>query len=211
MRYFRLADDGSVHYLEQAEIDALEPRPAAKAKAKAPGKSRAKRRKGDWTSPNFSEAFAHVEIRYRKLDDPPGVVRVHRHLAWNLANSALAAEPQLLRHLEAKGKVTLLTKGGSYLLWREGFSTIRTYMLEHLAWMISDSTGIPPAIATKAGMEQETYGTFRNAFLEHSRGLQHARDFARLWRDSPKRPMPFRFGYLDAGKSPHLVVTRPAD
>jgi hypothetical protein len=197
MRYFRLEDDGAIHYLEPAEIDAIE--------------SGAKKRKFDWTSPSFSEAFAHVEIRYRKLDDPPGVVRVHRHLGWNLADGALRAEPQLLRHLEAKGKVAMMTKGASYLLWLPGFKKIRDYMLANLAWMVSDSTGIPPAYATPAGMVQETYGTFRDAYLGHSRNTAHARDFARLWSESPKRPMPFRFGYLDAGDRPHLVVTRPQD
>jgi len=199
MRYFRLEDDGSIHYLEPDEIAAVEQR----------ARARAKKRKSDWTSPNFSEAFAHVEIRFRKLDDAPGVVRVHRHLGWNLADSILTAEPQLLRHLEAKGKVAMMTKGASYLLWLNGFRTIRDYMLAHLAWMVSDSTGIPPAFAAPAGMVQETYGTYRDAFLEHSQDSRHSRDFARLWRESPKRPLPFRFGYLDAGKSPHLVVTRP--
>jgi hypothetical protein len=201
MRYFRLEPDGAVHYLEPDEIAAIE--------ARAKKAARAKKRKSDWTSPNFSEAFAHVEIRYRKLDDAPGVVRVHRHLGWNLADPILTAEPELLRHLEAKGKVAMMTKGASYLLWLQGFRRIRDYMLANLAWMISDSTGIPPAFAGPAGMVQETYGTYRDAWLEHSRGTRHSRDFARLWRDRPRRPLPFRFGYLDSGKSPHLVVTRP--
>ena len=201
MRYFRLEDDGAIHYLEADEIEAIEQR----------AKPRAKKRKSGWRSPNFSEAFAHVELRYRKLDDPAGTVRVHRHLGWNLADPVLRAQPELLRHLEAKGKVTMMTKGASYLLWMKGFSKIRDYLIANLAWMVSDSTGIPPAYAEAAGLEQETYGTFRNAFLGHSRGTRHARDFAQLWREQPKRPLPFRFGYLDSGGSPHLVVTRPAD
>jgi hypothetical protein len=195
MRYFTLDDDGAVHYLDADEIAALD--------------ARAKSRKGDWRSPNFAEAFANVEIRYRAQGDAAAPIRVHRHLGWNLADYELVKHPQLLRHLEAKGKVTVLTKGASYLLWMPSFAQIRTYLLTHLAWMLSDSTGIPPRFAKQAGMEQITYGRFDNAFLPTSRGTRDARDFRALWRSQPSRKMPFRFGYLDAGLHPHLVVTRP--
>jgi hypothetical protein len=134
---------------------------------------------------------------------------VHRHIGWNLANAYLAQHPQLLRHLERKGRVTLLTKGASYLLWRPDFSKIRTYMLEHLAWMLSDSTGIPPALARKAGMVQVTYGRYHGAFLAGAQGDQTDAAFIELWQQQPRRGLPFRFGYVDLAKQAHLVVTRP--
>jgi hypothetical protein len=199
MRYFQLTDSGEIDYVTAEEITA--------ADAAAKKKARAKKRKFGWVSPNFAEQFAHVEIRYRKIGDTK--VHVHRHLGWNLGDDALAKEPQLIRHLEAKGKVTMMTKGASYLLWLKHFSTIRDYMLGHLAWMVSDSTGIPPAYAKKAGMVQETYGHFTDAFLPHAQGTKSAQAFAALWRANPKRKLPFRFGYLDRYKSPHLVVTTP--
>jgi len=197
MRYFRLEDDGAIHYLSADDIAAIE-------------RQRAKKRKGGWISPNFSEAFAHVEIRYRKVGDDQ--IRVHRHLGWNLADKALVEHPELLRHLEAKGKVTILTKGASYLLWRGDFSTVRNYMLGHLAWMLSDSTGIPPVHARKAGMVQDTYGRYDGAFLEgaEASGKRHSDDFRALWQKNKYRKLPFRFGYVDAIGQPHLVVTRPA-
>jgi len=198
MRYFRVEDDGSIHYITAEEVAAGD---AAQHKALA------KKRKGRWVSPNFAEAFAHVEIRYRKVGDDH--VRIHHHLGWNLGDEWLTEHPQLLRHLEAKGKVTMMTKGASYLLWQPGFSKIRNYMLANLAWMLSDSTGIPPAFARKAGMVQETYGTFVDAFLPHAQGTKAAQDFAALWQRNPHRRLPFRFGYVDRDKNPHLVVTHP--
>ncbi len=206
MRYFLLQDDGAIDYLEADEIAALE---SASSTVRKPKPVRARKRKSGWVSPNFSEAFANVEIRYRRLDDPPDTVRVHRHLGWNLGDSALAEQPQLLRHLEAKGRVTILTKGASYLLWMNHFSTIRAHLLAHLAWMLSDSTGIPPEYATRAGMVQEPWGRYRDAFLPSARGNRHSRAFRALWASSPKRPLPFRFGYLDSNNAAHLVVTRP--
>ncbi len=194
MRYFKLDDAGGIKYLEQADIDAVD-------------KTRNKALKGDWQSPSFSEAFSHVEITYRSLGDTQ--VRVHRHFGWNLDDEHLAKAPQLVKHLAAKGKVTLLTKGASYLLHRPTFSTIRQYMLDHLAWMLSDSTGIPPLFAEPAGMVQVPYGTYSGAFLEGSRGTRADRSFVELWRNQPRKKLGFRFGYVDASGAGHLVVTKP--
>jgi hypothetical protein len=197
MRYFTLDDTGAIHYLAQAEIDELD------HKAQ---KTRTKSLKHDWQSPNFSLAFANVEIQYHRPGETE--LRVHRHIGWNLGDPYLRKHPALLRHLETKGTVTMLTKGASYLLWRGDFSLIRSYMLDHLAWMLSDSTGIPPQFARRAGMVQVTYGHYDGAFLEGT-DEHHDDAFIELWKSQKTRRLPFRFGYVDKDKQAHLVVTRP--
>ena len=211
MKFFRLEDSGAIHYYTTEEIAAMDADSAARAAGHKAKRAMARSRKSSWLDPNFSEAFANVEISFRKVGDPSGRVRIHRHLGWNLADDRLAKAPQLLRHLEAKGKVTFLVKGASYLLWEDGFATIRNYMLSHLAWMLSDSTGIPPRFASAAGMVQDTYGTFAGPFLEGAgtRQKKHADDFRALWKKNPRRKLGFRFGYVDAAGAGHLVVTRP--
>jgi hypothetical protein len=196
MRYFTIEDTGALHYLEQADIDEIESR-----------KKTSKKLKGDWQSPNFSEAFANVEIQYQRAGET--AVRTHRHIGWNLGNPYLKQNPQLLRHLEQKGKVTMLVKGASYLLWRGDFSTIRTYILDHLAWMLSDSTGVSPLYASKAGMVQIPFGGYTGAFLEGAQGNPSDAAFIELWQRSPRKKLGFRFGYVDKGAQAHLVITRP--
>ncbi len=198
MRYFTLDGTGKIHYLEQTEIDGID---------KAAESHKTKALKGDWNSPSFSEAFTNVEIQYKRRGESQ--VRVHRHIGWNLRDDYMGKHPELRLHLEAKGKVTMLTKGASYLLWSSNFGLIRNYMLDHLAWMLSDSTGIPPRYAKKAGMIQETYGYYNGAFLEGAQGTQNDEDFLELWAHQPRRKLPFRFGYVDKDKQAHLVVTRP--
>ena len=194
MRYFTLDDAGDIHYLETAEIDALDT-------------THGKSLKHDWKPPSFSPAFANVEIQYRKIGETQ--IRVHRHIAWNLSDDYMRMHPQLTHHLEKKGKVTILVKGASYLLWRGDFSLVRGYILDHLAWMLSDSTGVPPKYAHQAGMVQETYGLYDGAFLEGAQGNQTDQDFVDLWKNQRKRYLPFRFGYVDMNKQAHLLVTRP--
>ena len=197
MRYFTLDPAGAIHYLSKAEIDDLDHEAQ---------KTRPRSLKHDWLSPTFSHAFANVEIQYRKPGDAQ--LRVHRHIGWNLGDPYLAKHAELIRHLETKGKVTMLTKGASYLLWRGDFSVIRRYMLDHLTWMLSDSTGIPPSFAKRAGMVQQTYGHYAGAFLEGT-DPRHDEAFIELWQSQRTRALPFRFGYVDKDKQAHLVVTRP--
>jgi hypothetical protein len=203
MKYFTLTDEGNVRYMSIADLVAAEQEQRTRRTKKT------RSLKYDWLSPNFSEAFSNVEITYRRVGERE--LRVHRHIAWNLSDSYLNDHPALLRHLEAKGKVTLLTKGASYLLWMRAFSRIRDYMLANLAWMLSDSTGIPPAYARKAGLVQETYGKFSGPFLplNDKHAQRHAEQFRELWQKNRRRSLKFRFGYVDANKQAHLLVTRP--
>jgi hypothetical protein len=194
LRYFALRPDGTIHYLGEEEIESAE-------------RTLAVQRKGTWTPPDFSESFANTELTFRKKGEAADApLRVHRHLAVNLSDEFLDRNPELVRHLEAKGRVAAMTKAASYLLWKDGFSRIRNYLLGHLDFMVSDSTGIPPRFASGAGLVQETYGTFKSSLLGASR--EHNLDFAALWKKQPRRLLPFRFGYLDSARQVHLLVTR---
>jgi hypothetical protein len=189
LRYFRLEDDGRVHYLDLPEIAALDSKAAAKLKH-------------DWAPPDFSPAFANVELTFRAKDGP---IRVHRHFGANLADGPLTKAPGLLKHLEAKGRIVAMTKAASYLLWRADFSKMRQYLLAHMDFMVSDSTGVPPADAKAAGYAMDAYGEFSGSFLEASKAIND--QFRELWSSKPAKPLPFRYGYLDAGRRFHMVVT----
>ena len=147
-----------------------------------------------------------MEIGFRPAGaGPEEPTRIHRHIAANLADDHLASAPALILHLEKKGHVAAMTKAASYLLWSDAFSTIRGYLLDHLDFMISDSTGIPPSFAEKAGLHQDTYGTFKSSLLRASR--EHNAAFQKLWKAQPHREAPFRYGYLDSAGAAHLLVT----
>ena len=84
-------------------------------------------------------------------------------------------------------------------------------MLDHLAWMLSDSTGIPPQYAKPAGMVQETYGSLQRRVPRGRAGRTSTTTaFIELWRSrTGAGRSPFRFGYVDKDGAGHLVVTKP--
>jgi len=147
--------------------------------------------------------FANLEIQY--VPRGGGARRTFRHIAANLDDKHMAADPSVLRHLETKGAIAAITKAASYLLWWNTFSQIREYLLKNMVWMISDSTGIPPDEAAAAGFEQIPYGRFDGPFL--GGGIRPTEVFRKLWADKAQ-PLAFRFGYPDIGNHDHLLITR---
>ncbi|MDB5218630.1 MAG: hypothetical protein JWO86_6557, partial [Myxococcaceae bacterium] len=116
-RYFDFNDDGSLHYLTDADI----------AKAEKAGKQ------------GRNGPFANAEIRFRKKGE--STVRVLRHVAYDLSDGNLKAHPQLMKYLDTKPKVSAMTKAASHLLWDDAnFSVIRDWLMTHTDWMISDTT-----------------------------------------------------------------------
>ena len=196
LKFITLNDDGTIHYVTQAEIDAL-------------AKKKAKKKKGGWVDTDFSEAFTNMELSFRKAGDPKAPVVVHRHFAWNLGDKAFKGSP-LEKYLLAKGKVAAITKAASYLIWGGGFSGIRDYLLQNMTWMASDATGIAPRWAKKAGFEQVTYGTFKGPFLPEA-DVNIGEEMVKLWATQPRRKLPFRYGYPDSEKNLHLMITKPVE
>lgn len=194
LKYFNLEPDGSIHYLTKTEIEGL-------------AKKKAKKKKGGWVDTDFSEAFTNMELTLVKSSDPTGPKIIHRHIAANLANNAFTGSP-LEKHLQAKGKIVAMTKAASYLIWNSGFSGIQNFLLSNMQWMASDATGIAPKAAKKAGFTQTTYGTFTGAFLEEADPTV-SEAMVKMWASQPRRKLPFRYGYPDAEKHVHMMITAP--
>jgi hypothetical protein len=190
LRYFRLEPDGSIHYLDEAEIAAL-------------ASTTATRKKSTWENTDHSVAFTNVELSFRR--GPEGPVVIHRHIAANLDDKHFGGSA-LEKHLTSKGEVAAMTKAASYLLWNGNFSLMRAYLTTSAVFMVSDSTGIPTLHARKAGLAQVTYGKFTGAFLKAN--AQHGNAFVKLWSAQPFRKVPFRYGYPDRVGNFHLLVTQ---
>lgn len=201
LRYFDIEPDGSLRYLDVDELD-------ARQRESERGAARQKTRKSRQVWREQHAAFANVEIEFRSADG--GDVRTYRHIVANLDDYHMTDDDRVLQHLAAKGDIAAMTKAASYLLWLPEFSRVRDYLLDNVVWMLSDSSGLPPKAARKAGFEQIPYGTFTGPYFV--RDPERVRkQMVALWESSPARPLPFRFGYPDAEKKPHMLVTRRAE
>ena len=182
-RYFEFKDDGSLHYLTEEDI----------TKAEKAGKQ------------GRGGPFANAEIRFRKVGESK--VRVLRHVAYDLSDANVKRLPQLMKHLDTKpGKVSTMTKAASHLLWDDqNFSVLRTWLMNHTEWMISDTTGVPPRIAKQFGFEQDVYGQYEWPEPFGTVNNKDASDFHEKFKGS--QPITFRYGYPDNKSHGHIVVT----
>ena len=202
LRYFDIEPDGSLTYLTAAQLEER----AAEFVPKKLGNSPPKKITHYWYEQ--ASAFANVEIRFRPRAEPGAPVRTYRHIVANLDDNHIGADDRVLQHLRRKGKVAVMTKAASFLLWYDDFSRVRDYLLHNAAWMISDASGIPPSRAEAAGFELITYGDFTGPYFIIDDKNTRA-EFIKLWKSQPHRDLPFRFGYPDADKHNHLMIMRP--
>jgi hypothetical protein len=185
MRYFRVTPQGDIEYLTDADFAAID-------KIADVGKR--------------NRALSNVELRFRKL----GATReqTYRHVMANLDDGHLQADPAALLHLQKKGKVAGMTKAASYLLSFRSFSTMRKYIIDHVDWMVSDSTGLPPKHGLPAGFEYETHGSYEASNMPV--GKEVTPQWRALYLRQPKRRLSFRFGYPDHKLRGHLIIMRRA-
>ncbi|MGE0549042.1 MAG: hypothetical protein AB7O24_18725 [Kofleriaceae bacterium] len=183
LRYFRLTPEGDIRYLTDADLTAI----------------------GNTTKRSKRNAeLANIELRFRKKGQTKE--QVYRHIMANLDDAHLKEAPAVLLHLQKKGKVAGMTKAASYLLTFDNFKTMRSYVIDHVTWMVSDSTGLLPSYGKPAGFEYETWGSFERSNMPAGRSVE--RTWRALFAEQPKRPLKFRFGYPDGRWRGHLVIMR---
>ncbi|PIE17121.1 MAG: hypothetical protein CSA66_06715 [Proteobacteria bacterium] len=191
LRYFRVAPEGGLHYLTAADI--------------AEGDAAVARLAGSKRNRKLAELFGSFELTFRRKGAAAAPIQTYRHISANLDDAHIAADPRVLKHLQAKGKIAAMTKAASYLLWWRNFETVRRFLLDNVQWMVSDSTGIPPNYLDDS-WEIVTYGRFRATAIRGSKEGEAA--YREAWSTQPRRELPFMFGYPSKAQHPHLVVTR---
>lgn len=184
MRYFTLGAEGEVRYLtaeDTKRLDAID----------------------NVTKRN--REYGNVELRFRKRG---GREQVYRHLLANVDDAHLKSTPATLLHLQKKGRISAMTKAASYLLTFDNFNTMRKFIIDHVEWMVSDSTGLAPKYGTPAGFEYEMWGQYDVSNMPEGKWITP--QWTALYAVQPRRPLKFRFGYPSGGPrySPHLIIMR---
>jgi len=194
-RYFELAADGVPSYLTTELVDSWD---------KSAPKAQPRRKQ---THALQQGLFNNIEIVFRKKGDASAPKKTFRHIAADLSDAGLAENGAALAYLGKRGDFAALTKAASYLLWKPEFDKVRTALLAKMTIMVSDDTGIPPRYAKPAGFTQTFYGSYTGAFFAWARG-EVEKEMIAAWRSPAEKAVPFRFGYYDNRRTPHLMITK---
>ncbi len=188
LSYVKVKPDGSLERYSRKEL--------------ASAGARAKRRDRKWKDPRFSHRYSNVELRFRLKGDTQD--RSIIHVAANLSNGGLAKRPGLLALIKRLGPHALMIKAASYLMWDNGFSTIRAAVFSRAAWAISDVSAPYPTWLIKNGWQLEAYGRFD--CLKKKKMHASSIGWRMLFRRPKSRALPFRYGYVDCKSQHHVVL-----
>lgn len=190
LAYLRIGPDGSLAPYSRAELSAAAPR--------------ARRLYTTWKDPRYSMRFSHLELRFRL----PGDTADRRviHLSANLANPGLRRHPGVGKVIQRLGRVALMLKAASYLLWTDGFSRARSLLFGAARFGISDLTAPYPDWLRKHGFSVEAHGRYDCMKKPKLRGA--ALPWVQLFRKPASRRLPFRWGYVDCHGQNHIVLIR---
>ena len=129
LRYFKIDDHGSLHYLDDADL------------ATAPDVKKGK--------PELrNRLFANAELQFRR---PGGRIQIYRHVRANLGNDdspgigpGLKTDPRVLVNPEAMHRRSDDQGGELSVVVGVIFAHARLSDVYRVVWMVSDATGIAP-------------------------------------------------------------------
>jgi hypothetical protein len=121
----------------------------------------------------------------------------------DLSNAGLKGSG-FLAFCRQAGASAALIKSASYLLHRDRFSQVRTFLLDHATAIVQDDTGIPFRFLDNASWRVRLFGSYERPIGQFSQF--HQPDIEQRARESQPEPIDFRIGYLSRVRPSHLLV-----
>ena len=116
----------------------------------------------------------------------------------------IKAAPGFLKFCQRLGVGSSFLKSSSYLMFENGFTTIRNFILEHSRIIVQDDAGIPLAYIDPGKWNLRFFGVYLgpiNLFKQH-----YQPRLQQLFAQSNPPPLEFGFGYRWNYKEANVIV-----
>src|SRR5436309_15474413 len=84
-------------------------------------------------------------VRIKYTDNPSGDSQTLYYFTTDISDGGIKATPGFLKFCQRLGVGSSFLKSSSYLMFENGFATIRNFILEHTNRIVQDDAGIPVA------------------------------------------------------------------
>jgi hypothetical protein len=143
-----------------------------------------------------------VRIRYN--DNQTGDLQTLYYFTTDISDGGIKATPGFLKFCQRQGVGSSLLKSSSYLMFENGFTTIRNFILDHSNRIVQDDSGIPIQYFDPNKWNLRLFGVYAGPielFKQHSQPrLQE------LFAQTNPPPLDFGFGYQWNYKEANLIV-----
>jgi hypothetical protein len=130
------------------------------------------------------------------------------YFSTNLANDG-ARKSGFLAFCATFGEADALLKSASYLLHSGGFTTVRTFLLDHASTIVQDDSGIPLAAFDRRKWQFQPFGRYLGPIGIFPYAYQS--QMAELYRRDRPIPLDFGLGYRWRNNESNLLLARKVE
>lgn len=143
-------------------------------------------------------------VRIRYTDNDSGDSQTMYYFTTDVSDGGIKAAPGFLKFCQRQRVGSSFLKSSSYLMFENGFATIRNFVLEHSNLIVQDDSGIPIQYFDPNKWNLRFFGVYLGPielFKQHNQPR-----LRELFAQSNPPPLDFGFGYRWNYKEANLIV-----
>jgi len=143
-------------------------------------------------------------VRINYTDNQSGNSQTLYYFTTDISDGGIKSTPGFLKFCQRFSTGSSFLKSSSYLMFEQGFATIRNFILEHSNMIVQDDSGIPLAYFSPDKWNLRLFGNYLGPielFKQHYQPRLQA-----LFQQSNSPPLDFGFGYRWNYKEANLMV-----
>jgi hypothetical protein len=145
-------------------------------------------------------------VRIRYTDNQSGNAQTLYYFTTDISDGGIKASPGFLKFCQGLGTGASFLKSPSYLLFENGFATIRNFILDHSNMIVQDDSGIPLAYFDPAKWNLRFFGVYLGPIEMFKQHYQPR--LSELYQQTNPPPLDFGFGYRWNYKEANLIVAQ---
>jgi hypothetical protein len=143
-------------------------------------------------------------VRIDYIDNHSHQKQTLYYFTTDISDGGIASTPGFLRFCDHFGVGCSFLKSSSYLMFEEGFSRIRNFILDHSKTIVQDDAGIPIASFNRNKWNIRVFGNYLGPIEIFKQHFQPK--LKELFDQSAPPPIEFNFGYRWNFKESHVIV-----
>ena len=143
-------------------------------------------------------------VRIRYTDSQSGDSQTMYYFTTDISDGGIKSTPGFLKFCQRLGVGSSFLKSCSYLMFENGFGTIRNFILDHSRLVVQDDSGIPIANLDPNKWNVRLFGVYLGPIELFKQHYQPR--LRELFAQSNPPPLEFGFGYQWNYKEANLIV-----
>ena len=143
-----------------------------------------------------------VRISFNSGPDTPA--QTLYYYTTDLSNDGIRSQPGFLKFCASQGAGASLLKSASYLMFENGFTTVREFLLEHSKAIVQDDSGIPVTAFAQDKWLLRFFGSYTGPIEIFKKYYQP--QLQQLYQQSNPAPLSFGIGYRWSPRQSTLIV-----